>query len=172
MAALTNDTNRKLRDGDLQALPVKGSTRIYKGGLSCTDTNGLLVPGADAAGYKYQGPAIEPGDNTDGSDGDLTVVVDIESLVQAHGTGFTQADIGKEVFIVDDDTVALVTTHSVYAGRIAEVYDATTVWFDRELPRLHFKLGDLTDVSEASATAGMGLTYQTDGTWAPAADAD
>jgi hypothetical protein len=48
----------------------------------------------------------------------------------ATGSGFTQAAVGQKVYCVDDDSVALSTTHSIFAGRIRAVVSPTQAFVD------------------------------------------
>ena len=100
-----------------------------------TDATGHLVPGADAAGLTFQGMATQYKDNSAGSNGDETVVVRRRGLLRLTlGTVISQANVGDQVFLVDDQTVdvAANVTHLIFCGVIAAYIDATHAWVDIE----------------------------------------
>lgn len=124
MTATTEDRIITRRQGQLRSIPVKGSTEILLGILVALDSNGYAVAGADTAGYKFAGVALENVDNSDGSDGDAYVEVyqdgefDLETQ-SALGID----DVGKRVYIKDNQTVGLASevTNEVFVGFVAEV---------------------------------------------------
>ena len=131
MANLTTGTDRKRKDGVLVSLAVKNGSTIYKGALACVDATGYVVRGSDTAGLTFIGVAYE------------TVVGDNINKCRFDQKGnhlfaiaaATIADIGKAVFIVDDDTVdlAATTTHDIYCGVIVAVESTTRVWVSIKL---------------------------------------
>jgi hypothetical protein len=108
-------------------LPVKAGARIYLNAITCTDANGLAVPGANIAGLRAQGVAWKPFDNTTGADGTLGdtfnafgaaryVEVDSRGEWEFPFTG-TVPKPGDNAFIVDDNTVSTITTNSIQIGK-------------------------------------------------------
>lgn len=130
MTALAANRQTERKDGDLLALPV-GVDIIYQGSLVCNNASGYLVAGADTAGYRFQGVAYEKKDNSGGSAGDVECRVLRNGLFKFGGSGFTLADVGKEVFLADDQTVTLVPGN-VFCGVIADYISATEAWIDIE----------------------------------------
>lgn len=129
MAALTADRDAKREEGAMQAYQMAASTTIYKGSLVALNTSGYAVPGADTVSFLFAGVAFEKVANT-GSAGDKKVRVHKEGDFEFNFSGTaTQADVGKEVTIADDQTVALAatTTNDVVCGRISEFISATKV---------------------------------------------
>jgi hypothetical protein len=107
-----------------QVYLVDGGSVIYAGALVCINASGYAVPAAATAGFSdVVGIALADVDNTDGSDGDTAVVVEygIAFLLDVGG-GITQADVGRDAFVVDDQTVtdAGAATGGVRAGKILE----------------------------------------------------
>ena len=106
---------------------------------ACPPTTGLLAPGADAAGVVCVGVAYEEGNNvagavqydgtvSSGAAGAVSVRVQTAGLYQYHKTGAVQADVGKQAFMVDDNTVATAaTTNSVKCGVVGALVDTGTV---------------------------------------------
>ncbi len=130
MTALTKDRNTPKRAGYQKSIPVAEGVKIFAGSQVCTNAAGYAVPGANVAGYKFAGIAQEYIDNSAGLDGELSIVVEQPVIVSLGAANITQADIGKPVFISDDQTVALSTTNSIACGVIREVISATAVWVD------------------------------------------
>ena len=132
MAAATANRDDKRQDGKLKAHLVGASTTIYKGTLTCHNATGYLKPGADTASFKFAGVSYEKCDNSAGSNGDKECRVrkDGEYEVIYNGGDATQALLGVEVYIVDDQSVdedAAVTAQDIKCGVISEVISTTRV---------------------------------------------
>jgi hypothetical protein len=112
------------------AHPVKGSTHLYKNGLVCSSAAaGLAIPGADVAGLVFLGIAQEEVNNT-GADSAVNVKLLTEGSFKFAKSGtIVRADIGRKLYIVDDDTVGLYATptHKVPCGTL-EAIDGSEVW--------------------------------------------
>lgn len=128
--ALTAERDTK-QMGDLpQArtinVPVKASTKIYKGGMVGIDSTGYAVPMSAALGLVCIGKALHTKDNTSGSNGDLTVDVDQGVFWYANGDTITAAMAGSDCYASDDQTVNVSDGGQArsFAGRIIAV-DAT-----------------------------------------------
>ncbi|MEO1337118.1 MAG: hypothetical protein AAFV29_15845, partial [Myxococcota bacterium] len=100
---------------------------IFKGAL-CMMASGYLQDGGDLADAIFAGLSIDgTGGQTTSADGvfsDGSVArtrLITEGVVLVNLTGVAQGDVGAEVYLVDDDTVALTTTNSVRVGRIVEL---------------------------------------------------
>lgn len=103
--------------------PVKGATTIHQGALVVMDS-GLAVPGRTATGLIALGIAQVSVANT-GADGAKKVPVERGTFKFANlgADAVTAADIGKDCYIVDDQTVAKTSatnTRSI-AGKVIEV---------------------------------------------------
>ncbi len=110
-------------------------TTIYAGAWSAVNAAGYLVPGADTAGLIFQGISREHVDNSLGSDGDLSCLLHRRGLVKVTlGHSITQANVGDNVFLADDQTVDLAAnvSHAIFAGIIAEYIDSTHAFIDIE----------------------------------------
>jgi hypothetical protein len=127
--ALTADVHRmhSVHQPQFLPLPVKGGARIFLNAITCTDANGFAVPGANTAGLRAQGVAWKPFDNTNGADGTLGdtfnafgavrfVEVDTQGEWEFTFTGAVPKP-GDNAFIVDDNTVATVTSNSILLGK-------------------------------------------------------
>lgn len=110
--------------------PVAAGAKIHHGALVVMDA-GFAKPGYAAAGLVTLGIAEETVDNTGGAAGAKRVVVKRGCFHFAnHGAdAVTEADIGKDAYVVDDQTVAKTSatnTRSI-AGKVVDV-DAAGVW--------------------------------------------
>lgn len=134
MSALTTERDTIARMGDLLSLPMAAAKKIFGGSLVAKDASGNATPGATATTILGMGRAKETVDNSAGSAGDLSC--EIEKGIFRFGNSastdtITQADIGNDCYIVDDQTVAKTSgtsTRSI-AGKIFDV-DAQGVWVD------------------------------------------
>lgn len=132
MTALATDTERPYKDGLEVPFKVYRSTHIYGNAWVCSNATGYLVPGADTAGLRFQGVAQENVNNT-GGDGAMTCKVRRKGLFKATiAHAVTLANLGKQVFLVDDNTVDLAeyVSNAIYCGNIAGIIDSTHVWVD------------------------------------------
>lgn len=134
MAALTQDRNTVRRDGLLIEPPVAGGARIFTGALVAINAAGLAVPGSTSATLVGAGSALAPADNTLGAAGALRVRLDRRPARFANSAAadaITLADLGRDCFIVDDQTVAKTNGAGARsrAGRVFDV-DADGVWVD------------------------------------------
>lgn len=121
-------------------LSLAASTEIFAGTFVCYDTSENIVPADDTAGYKFAGLVRQAKDNSSGSAGDLKAELITTGIVKMTGSGFAEGDLGKRVYLIDDQTVALAehasVTKYVGLGVVVEIESATSVWvfFDAKLP--------------------------------------
>jgi hypothetical protein len=134
MAALTGDRNTVARSGNNIVLNAAASKKYFAGALIARDANGRATPGAVATTLKGVGRCEEYVDNSAGADDAVTVKINrgiFQFANSAAGDAITDADIGNDCYIVDDQTVAKTNgtnTRSV-AGKVFDV-DANGVWVD------------------------------------------
>ena|SRR5258708_4280989 len=112
MSALDRERKtRKLSETtmvNLLVFPVKGGTKIFLGAMVVLSA-GFLAPGSAATGLIAVGVAEYTVDNTTGKDGDQPLRIRQGTFEMFNGTGadvIAQADVGKDCYIVDDQTVA------------------------------------------------------------------
>lgn len=128
MAALTENKQRVEKEGRLISMPVKASTKIFKGALVKLGADGYLAPQAAEAGAVHAGVAYEPCDNSAGANGEKSVRVETGRAFYMNGSGFAAADMGKAVYASDDDTVSTTQgANELKVGKIIEVVSATEV---------------------------------------------
>lgn len=133
MTALAADRPTPERDGQDRALPVAANALIHAGSLVVLNASGYAQPGdALAATHIAVGRAEERVDNSAGSAGDLTIVVQRGIFRWANSAGADEVDrshIGTLCYVVDDQTVAATdgTGSRSAAGQVFDV-DAQGVW--------------------------------------------
>ena len=119
-----------LRQDGILTLYKMNNVTLYKGTLASLDADGYLKKASDTAGEKFVGVVFETVDNSTGSDGDASARVWQTGTFEFAFSGTaTQADVGKAVYAVDNNTVALAatTTNDVPVGFITEFVSASKV---------------------------------------------
>ena len=106
MTALGKDRATVEIMGELRTAKVAATTTIYAGAIVMRNASGYAVKGQTATNLRGIGCADHYVKN-DGSAGDASINYcdGIFKFFQT-GTAFTEADIGKVVYAVDDQTVA------------------------------------------------------------------
>jgi hypothetical protein len=132
MAALAGDRNTKSKSIDKSvAYPTAAAVKIFGGSLVAIIA-GFARPAADTAGGRVIGVADWQVDNLTGAAGAKTVRVRrgvFKFNNGAAGEALVQADVGKVVFAVDDQTVGKVGgTNTVVAGELLEIDPDGQVW--------------------------------------------
>jgi hypothetical protein len=132
MTALNKDRNTVRKEGGYAAYPVKAGVKIFAGSVVCIDGSGYALPGSDTAGLKFVGISRHYLDNTAGANGAQAVEVWRRGSFELAASGMTKANVGDQVYIVDDQTVGLAATtaNDVPCGRINEYNSATSVFVD------------------------------------------
>ena len=135
MGALAADRDTLHTQGVDDVLPVAASTKIYGGSMVCSNATGYGVPAADTAAYVFQGVAQAQADNSaTATDGYITVLIRRKGSFLFASSGLTQADIGKEAFITDDQTINITgANNAIKCGVIQKVVSATSCWVDISL---------------------------------------
>jgi len=107
----------------IESQPIAAAVILYAGTLAAANAAGNLVPAADTVGLVVLG-RVESNtldsvfDNTSGAAGDLVATLKRGSFVLANSTvhPVTQANLGRVVYVEDNQTVAASSTHSIPAG--------------------------------------------------------
>ncbi len=134
MAPLVADKKLEYKEGVEVPVPVKTLTEIFAGSFLCVDATGWGVPGADTAGLIFQGISRTYVPSTS-ENGAATAIARRRGLVKAtFATAITQANVGDNVFLVDDQTVDLIgnVNNGIFCGVVAEYVDATHGFIDIE----------------------------------------
>ena len=119
MTALATDSNRIYELGDINQVPVKGSSIIYQGAAVGGHSSGYAR--SIANGDKFLGFADEHIDNSGGGDGLKTVRMRKRGAILLDISGVALGDIGKSVYATDDNTFTLSDTNAVYIGQISRI---------------------------------------------------
>jgi hypothetical protein len=128
MAALTKDRNTKIKSED-QGYTITGEVavvEIFNGALLTIDTTGFARPARTTGTDVIGGLAEFAVDNTGGSAGDEEVKIlrgVVAEMENDAGSLVVQANFGRDVFVLDDQTVGTASS-TVVAG--------TFVGFDPE----------------------------------------
>lgn len=132
MSALTKDRDTLYKEGVEEELPMAASAKVYGGSMVCTNASGYAAPGADTANFMFAGVACAEADNSAGANGAINVKIKRKGVFLFAASGMTAADVGKTVYVLDDQTVALAagTMNDIPAGKIVKVESATAVWVD------------------------------------------
>lgn len=134
MSAATSSRPTAQKPRNVGLCGVSGAAVFFAGVLLCYDTDGYLVNGADTAGLRFAGVAREDVDNTTGADDALDATFYREGTFKFASTGLTAADVGKRVYVIDNQTVGIRDHASVdqgiYVGVITEVVSATACYVD------------------------------------------
>ena len=141
MSALTQDRNTLRRDASAIEPGVAANARIYAGALVAINAAGLAVPGSTSTTLRGAGSALQTVNNVGGADGAVRVRLDKRPACFANSAAaeaITLSDIGKDCFIVDDQTVAKTSaTNTRSPAGVVDSVDANGVWvrFDEALNR-------------------------------------
>lgn len=130
MAAASEDVRRvKQGTGQEVPVPVAASTTLYEGTIVCADTSGYAAVGADTASFAVLGICTKQVDNSSGSNGDLTAIVERGQLERIATAVLVQADVGKNAVIADDQTVtdAAAATNDIAVG-VIERFETGYAW--------------------------------------------
>jgi len=128
MTALVSRVDREEKEGKLLAHKVVAGDVIYQGALVKINAAGFLAPCSAEAGATFAGVAYEGVDNSAGAAGDEVCRVEKYGAYLMSGSGFSQADVGSEVYASDDDTISTTQGSNEQAvGKIVEYISATQV---------------------------------------------
>jgi hypothetical protein len=129
MAACSADRKTTYREGLELEFPVKGATCIFGGSMVAVDSTGYAIPAANAAGLKLVGIAMEQADNRSGANGSLSIRVRTVGAFKFSATSITQANIGADMYVVDDQTFDDVDPgQGIKCGKLVKYVSATEGW--------------------------------------------
>jgi hypothetical protein len=111
--------------------PVAATTKIPGGVLTARNTSGYAVNASDAASLTFAGISKNQADNTSGAAAALNVKTHRKGVFRLGKTGtITAADIGKDCYVSDNQTIALTgTSHALKCGKLAGLVDSD-VWVE------------------------------------------
>ncbi|WP_054310507.1 hypothetical protein [Mesorhizobium sp. 1M-11] len=124
----SRDLETLARSGDRFGYPAKAGVRLFRGTFAALTLAGLCVPAGTAGAVAIAGVVESHVDNREGADGDLHV----EAQRGCFGVVFaaTFADIGRQVFAVDDQSLSFDGSGGrLLVGTVAGIGDGRT-WID------------------------------------------
>ncbi len=133
MTALAAKRNtRKKSITNIKSYPIADNVIIYQGSQVAI-RGGYARPASTAVGDIIVGMALATFDNTVAGHalGALQVRVESGIFRWANGDTIVQADVGKEAYVVDDQTVSKASGGKSRAGMIVEV-DSSGVWVETD----------------------------------------
>ncbi|MEZ5782078.1 MAG: hypothetical protein R3D70_10680 [Rhizobiaceae bacterium] len=117
------------KEGNKSSPPMKGATKIWNGAIVVMES-GLAIPGKVGTGLTTLGIATATVDNI-GGDGAAAVTVERGTFkfFNYGSDAVTAAEIGKNCYVFDDQTVAKTDGSSArsVAGKVIDV-DSDGVW--------------------------------------------
>ncbi|EAP4496816.1 hypothetical protein FZ480_13770 [Salmonella enterica subsp. enterica] len=132
--ALKTDFDAPYRDGELLPAPVAKGEFIPAGTIVCINAKGFAVGGSEAADLTYAGRAETFVDNTDGQDGDATVLIRRKKAFRWLNDGtITQDMLFKSVYILNNRTLAGAdgaTAGSRSKAGVLVMLDGDGVWIE------------------------------------------
>lgn len=130
--ALSKERNTYQRDAQQMLLPVAANVKCWQGGLAVIDA-GNVKPGVTGLNLIAVGRFEETVDNTAGAAGAVMAPVRRGCFLFSNSGAdpVVQADVGKDCFIVDDETVAKTSGGNTRsrAGVVRGV-ETTGVWVE------------------------------------------
>lgn len=134
MAALTASRSTPAAAGDVRKVPLPANGKIFQGGMVQITAAGYAAAGSATIANVTIGRAEETVDNTGGANGDKSIKVRrgiFRFGNSAAGDLIARTEIGKTVYVVDDQTVAKTNNAGARpaAGTCYDV-DALGVWVE------------------------------------------
>lgn len=130
-AALTADRLTNRRNADTVNVGVAIANKIYAGSMVAIDSTGYAVAASADNTLIVMGRAESQQDNSSGAAGALNIDIGTGVYGFANTGVIADTDIGKTVFVVDDQTVSLSSLNNTrpVAGKIYD-YSTGVVWVD------------------------------------------
>jgi len=140
MAALTASRNTPRLGEQLRVYDrdVKGATKLWAGSLVGITAAGYLVPMAATSTLRAAGRCPKTVDNLSGTDGAIKAAYEEGVFLWDNSTAadlITIADIGNNVYAVDDHTVAKTDASGArpVAGKVRDIAPSGQVWVQTSL---------------------------------------
>ena len=119
MTKLLDDISRTYELGNINNHPVLAGEKIYEGAVVGLDENGYARP--LVAGDKFVGFADRFVDNTNGSDGEVSIAVRDQGKIVLDIEGLSLNNVGQEIYASDDNSFTLEEEGNTYIGVISRV---------------------------------------------------
>lgn len=161
MSATQDRQTRRRNDGAKYSFAL-GVEKVYAGTIAMLNTAGYAIMGAATGTLKILGVFNEQKDNSAGSAGDLSAEVITGEFRFENSAGadeVTLADIGKVVYVVDNETVAKTSNKGARpVGGICTDIDDYGVWV-KMLPGISDD-AFVIQMSVADLTSASALVYE------------
>lgn len=115
--ALSKERDTRAQGASIRTAPIAAGAVVYQGALAVIDA-GYAKPGATALDLIALGRARATYDNTGGANGALTGEFDVGVFLYRNAAAdpIAQADLGKDCYVVDDETVAKTSGGATRSG--------------------------------------------------------
>jgi hypothetical protein len=133
MTAQSANRDSKRQVGDTRVYGLEGDTadNFYKGAMIVLNTGGYAVVGVNTAAHRFVGVAAEQFNQTaTAADGTNEIKVWRRGLFEFVGSSLAITDIGRPVWLTDDQTISLTQTNVGPIGVIADFISATAAVVD------------------------------------------
>jgi predicted RecA/RadA family phage recombinase len=126
----TAERSTQEQSGTVISVPLAASTTLYAGTLACVNTSGYAITAANTAGLIVAGVVDSTAVNS-GSAGDASVRIKrgVFKFANSGTNAVDQDDVGRAVYVEDNQTVGDAGSGTVYAG-ICVKLDTDGVWVD------------------------------------------
>jgi hypothetical protein len=132
MGATTSDILTLRKTETIVSYGMLGSATIYNGAFVMRTAAGYATDATDAASSVFLGVAME-GKTASSTSGATQILVETSGRHLCVIAAATIADIGKRVYLTDNQTVQLAaSTYCMLVGRIVAYEDTTHVWVEIE----------------------------------------
>lgn len=132
MTAATTSRATSMRVGTTIHGLLAATALVLAGTMVCRDAAGNIVDGDQDDDLHFAGVSRQDVDNSTGIAGDEGAELWTDGEFLLASAGLAAGDEGKEVFLLDNQTVVLGDhpglTHRIKVGTIAEVVSATAAW--------------------------------------------
>lgn len=129
MTAINDDRDTNLRKGDVGYYPM-AATKIYKGTM-VVFSSGYVTPATKTTSVMCVGVAAETVDNSGGNAGDKSIRImrGVAQLTNDTVSAVNIGDVGKQCYILDNQTVTMDASDTSVAGRVFDV-SSSGVWVE------------------------------------------
>lgn len=122
MALTANHDIDRFVDQELRSYGVAAGAHVFRGAFVELNAGGFLIP--SSASGRFVGIAYEEADNSSGSDGDASARVFTQGDFCVPLVGATEADIGRIVCAIDDETATFSAQGATCVGFVQGIESA------------------------------------------------
>jgi hypothetical protein len=154
MGALSANRVTRVREGKTFDFAVAANKHVYAGSLVNLNS-GYAVPATDEAAISFIGVAVSEVNNNPGNAGAKKCRMKRVGTHLLNKASAVQADVGKDMYVVDDQTVGGVgdVVHGIKVGRCVGIEDSSHVWVAIDNPGDVFGTADATTTTTTTSTS-------------------